>query len=596
MSANLAKTEALLSASFRQGEHKAFKEHLENEVVLYKFSGSLAYGMELVMSETRTMSDVAPTLKLLLQHGAKWDRDGPLEPGMKTPCHVICQNTGDHHQLLELFVKELGLTSVYAKDNRERTALMYAVRKANVKCAERLIENGADVNVLTDTCGDRYQFGLMDSLITDVVSPLIDSINLMHPKSDCSFNTMMDIFDLLLKSGADVNKPCKFHHRSPIMYAAVLGNVNCVNKLIQKGAKIDHMDRTMHSVSSLAAAEGKLDVLKLLIEDHGVDKESSEMHRGLSLLCRAAGSENIEMVRYLLNLGAKVSTYIHEEYLRRCEICGISVYTHYYNETLRSSDPYMEAISCNEPKVMKLLEEHGCRLYETPEALRWAIRRNSPDVVDYLLSNYKYSLNNYVYDYGFRFVPFNLLHQTFLTDACQLKSVKMIKLLLEHGADPNEQSCTEKCSNAINIAIYEKHVEAIACLIRAGVDVNARSKFPKIGVVLPFEAAVWHEHIYAADMLLASGCSRGVHSLDLDHKLKTRVTPELQELLKEWDVQKNNALPLQIQCRKMILNHLCPQADQKVTELPLPPNVIKYLSIPELDDIVDNPKDSCYVQ
>ena len=116
---------------------------------------------------------------------------------------------------------------------------------------------------------------------------------------------------------------------------------------------------------------------------------------------------------------------------------------------------------------------------------------------------------------------------------------------------------------------------------------NSKSYYPHIGSLLPFEAAVYAGHINALKMLFLSGCSCGVHSLENNHGLKAGVTCELKELLKEWNVHKNNAMPLQQRCRVVILNHLCPQADKKITELPLLPQLIKYLTIPELDDIME---------
>ena len=62
---------------------------------------------------------------------------------------------------------------------------------------------------------------------------------------------------------------------------------------------------------------------------------------------------------------------------------------------------------------------------------------------------------------------------------------------------------------------------------------------------------------------------------------------EMQEILMKWNVHKNNVLPLKQRCRMVILNHLCPQGYKKITELPLPRQLIKYLSIPELDDSVE---------
>ena len=573
---NQTKTQTLLYASFMHGEHSAFKKHMENNPVRQNFDSSLANGIAMASSKERTLSDIAPTLIILLQNGAKLAHDHLIMRDGMTPYHAICSSPGDHQELLELMIKELGRRLVNVKDDIGCTALMYAVINANIKCVKRLIAIGADVNLINDqhTTGDN--------------GPLIDSIVLLHPNYRHSYNTMMGIFDLLLDSGADVNKPCFYRNRTPIMYAAMVGNANCVEKLIQKGAQVNHIDSAGHTVEvgTLAARAGSVDVLKCLIEDHGIDKNSIDKN-GLSLLYWAVHSGNIEIVRYLLKLGVTMTSFVPQERVEACKDCGKNILCYHFNATQLYTDPYVKAIKYKMLDVVRLMDEYGCELYKSLEFLSYAISADSVDVVEYLLSNYKYPLN-YGYTVRYNDSSLDTGHQHFLIKACKTRSVKLVKLLLEHGADPNKKHCVDKCPNVLNAAIFGRHVKITVCFIRGGVNVNTRSYYPDIGVVLPFEAAVYKNHMYAAEMLLVSGCSCGIHSLDNNYRLKDNIGREMKELLKEWNVHKNNVLPLQQRCRMVILNHLCPQADKKIIELPLPTILIKYLSIPELDDIVDS--------
>ena len=605
--ANNAKIQTLLDASFLHGEHDAFKEHLENNPVRQDFNGTLKQGIELVVSRTRTMSDVAPTLKVLLQNGAKWTSGYQL-PGMTTPYHVICRSTGDHWELLKLMITNIGQTLVNAKDDERCTALMRAVQNANIKCVECLIANGADVNHINDTQTVRSQRKPnITYMYTDSVSPLIDSINWLHPKSPHSSNIMVDIFDLLLDSGADVNQPCFLHKRTPVMYAADIGNIKCVEKLIQRGARVNPTHVSSTEVWVLAAKSGNVDVLKYLVEDQGIDKDSIDKD-GCSVLYWTVTSGNIEAIRYLLDLGVATSTYIPQESVEPCDVCGTNLICTLIPPA-SIYDPVMRCIELDMPEIIKVMVEHGGQLYNHPAHLIYAVICESLDVVDYLLSKHKHQLN----------FNFNVthtsdggnLHETLLTVACQGRSVNMIKLLLDHGADPNKKNCEEKCPSVLSVAIFEGHVDIIARFIRGGVNMNSRSAYlgmarasdqADIGIVLPFEAAVWDDHIYAAEMLLVSECSRGVYSVDPNQgnqELHNDIEPNIQELLKKWDVRKNNVLPLQQRCRMVILNHLSPQADKKIVKLPLPSQIINYLRIPELDEIVDtlnsNPRTNSYV-
>ena len=493
-----------------------------------------------------------------------------------TPYHVICNSTGDHQELLELMIKQLGRSLLNAKNVVECTALMYAVSNANIKCVRSLIANGASVNLIKKR----------PNMTTMVTVPLIDSIKLLNPKSRHSYNTMMGIFDVLLASGADVNKPCHRHNRTPIMYAATVGNVNCVEKLIQKGAQVNYTDKDSDTVWTLAARAGSVDVLKCLIEDNGIDKNSTDKD-GLSILYWAVYSGNIEVVRYLLKQGMTITAFLPPECVQACTDCGTKLSCHYLDATQLKTDPYVFAIRFNMLDVVKLMDEYGCQVGKSPEILSYAIYADHVDVVEYLLCNYKYPLK-----YGYKEIRDSGLssdHQTFLNKACEKQSLLIVTLLLEHGADPNKTFCAEKLPNIINSAINHRLVNITSYFIRGGVNMNIRSYYRNLfgtpglddigGIVLPFEAAVYDNHICEAEMLLVAGCSRGIHSWNNNHALKGHTGGKMQELLKEWNVHKNNVLPLKQRCRMVILNHLCPQADKKIIELPLPQQIIRYLSV-----------------
>ena len=581
---NHKKTQELLRAAFIHGQHDALEEHLKDNPVHQNLYGSLEHGIELVISGRRTMSEVAPTLIILLQNDAKWACNYLLLPGMKTPYHVICRSAGDHQELLELLIKEHGPISVNAKDDDECTALMYAVSNANIQCVKCLLANGADVNLMNDK-------PIVADMNTGVA--LIEAIKLLHPDSPHSLDIMMEIFDLLLDSGADVNKPCNYHNRTPIMFAVAVGNVNCVEKLIQKGAQVNYTDKRDQTVWTEAACAGNVDVLKCLIEDNHIDKNSIDA-RGFSVLFWAVMERKIEAVRYLLKQGVTITSFVPQECVEACKDCGTNLPCYYVDATEDQNDPYLFAVRYDWLEYVRLMDEYGCELGKSPEILSFAIRNDCVDVVEYLLCNYEYPLNygyKHIYDDSY----ITSKHQTFLTEGCKTHSVVAVKLLLEHGASISKMCCAEESLRIIYQTTFEDPVEIIACFMRRGFNMNTKSDYrglflasglDDIGVVLPFEAAVWADYIYTAELLLVTGYSRGIPSWNHNHPRNGSISSEMQELLKEWNVHKNNVIPLQQRCRMAILNHLyC--VDKKITELPLPPSLIKYLSIPELDDIIE---------
>ena len=560
-----------------EADHIALTEHLEkNPVQQRELDRYLLYGFLLVQRRVRDMSYVAPRLNILLRYGAKWEK-GALLKDLKTPCHLICQSTGDHDQLLESIITLLGRVVINARSRDGSTALLYAVKNANISCVRRLIAHGANVNLANDSNASSSS-----STFVPTVNPITATIQRLQPDSKYPFNVMTDIFDLLLESGVDVNNSCGKFKLSPFAYAIYHRNVPCIKKLVQKGGQLYTTDHRDGYVWTAIANMGNVELLKCMF-DYGLDKNCTDM-KGRSILSYVVNSGNVEAIQYLLDLGATVTTYTPKTKEIACEHCG-KKRTLIDSETDdRIMDPCIVACVKNMPHVIQLLENYGSLNFKFINTLRHAVILNNVDVVRYLLRKYTYPLNvEYATDY--------CTYRNLLKEACCNRTDEVAHLLLDHGADPNVVICERNCSSVINTAIAHGHVRVVARFIRNGVDINRRSYDRPFINVLPFEASVLYGNFYVADMLLVSGCSCGVYSLNYKHKFKANVKPELKRRMKNWEVQRNRVTALQNQCRRAILSHLSPKAEKKSLQLPLPPILIRYLSIPELDDIMNNPKD-----
>ena len=336
------------------------------------------------------------------------------------------------------------------------------------------------------------------------------------------------------------------------------------------------MNRTKHYVWSEVARLADVELLKCMF-DRGLDKDSTD-DEGLSLLWWVLDSDSdsdtrkIKAVTYLLTLGVEIPYYKMKSYQKNT-----------YLASIKHKDPCMKAIRHNMLDVVKLLDEYGsgsCKLFM---ALRCAVIHGSVEVASYLLNTYKYSLN----------IEYNLQSKqssstyTLLTEQCvdcSDHTTKIIKLLLDHGADPAKPMSAATSVNAIMTAIASSNVKIIALFIRSGVDINLKSYDDFYGTVSHFDASVLRAYYDVTEMILVSGCSRGVFSFYNNHKFKDNL--KVQNLMAEWKVQKNNVTPLKQRCRCVILNHRSPRADLKIQKLPLPGWFIKYLSVPELDNFV----------
>ena len=319
------------------------------------------------------------------------------------------------------------------------------------------------------------------------------------------------------------------------------------------------------------ARKGDVDLLKSLLSS-GIDKDATDEY-DLSMLWHVVDSGNIEAVRYLLELGVALPIYAPEELQVQCELCDENRLILDGNSKQDSQDPCMTAICSNNLEIVKLLDEYGSQICKSFYALRRAVQFGCVDVVSYLLNKYPQPLN---IEYIIKDSDKRIF--TLLTEPSYECQAQITKILLDHGADPAKQMCAATGTNAIMTAIHHGHLEVIAQYIRSGVDINLRSWDFKYGRVSPFKASVLHDSHYVSEMLFISGCSHGVFS-----NCKLKANPKLEKLMKEWNVYENNVTPLRLRCRSVILNHLSPRADMKIKELPLPPCLIKFLSIPELD-------------
>ena len=164
--------------------------------------GCLLRGLQIVQRKQRELSHVAQTLSIFLQSGAKWVCDDMLDE-QKTPYHIICESPGDHHELLDLMINLSQQTIIDQQDSHRHTAMMYAVKNANINCLKSLIKIGADVTIGIDVYLDNFRHFI------DLWTPIMKAIYRLS--CDHTSTMMYDSFELLIQAAVDQNKD---HFRS----------------------------------------------------------------------------------------------------------------------------------------------------------------------------------------------------------------------------------------------------------------------------------------------------------------------------------------------------------------------------------------------
>ena len=565
-------TQMFLETCVLDADHKTLEEYLvSNPVEQRDLDRCLLRGIQ---QNKRALSHVAPALRILLKFGAKWNSNVLLAE-QKTPLHIICELRRDHHEMLDLMIKSSQRTIIDTQDMYECTALLYAVQNANRDCVKCLIANSADVNIGYTTHTSTYIW--IYPIQMKSWTPIMEAFKILSPRSryaSAVITNMSDIFDLLFDAAVEKNNDQFRSHKEYILGAIAAENVNAVKKLINIGAPLDIDFDGCFSVWELVARFGNVELLKCMF-NRGIHKNTTMEHR--SILCHVVISGNIEAVRYLLDLGVAIPNYLQDVRQVRCEQCKEN---RLIVPDWEDRDPCMLAIRDNKWEIVKLLDEYGSETCKSFTALRSAVCGCNGDVVSYLLNKYTYPLN---IEYTTRYeTTHSKTIYTLLSESYQLNA-RISKLLLDHGADPAKLMCSATSPNAVMAAIYYGHSEIIAQYLRSGVDVNLRSWVYNYGNVSPFEASVLRDRHYISVMLLNFGCSRGVFG---PHKFMAEPKPKLEKLMKQWNVYENNVTSLEQRCRSVILCYLSPRADLKIEKLPLPQCLIKFLSIPELDNII----------
>ena len=131
---------------------------------------------------------------------------------------------------------------------RTSTPLLEAIQKKHKPIVEVLLNNGAAVNGPVGAKGTPLQMACHSGK-ADIVSVLlehgadVDAFSAHDRKTPltiaCSSNTTLDIVQLLINAGADVNGGAGVI--APLHWAAYVGNIEALDLLIQSGADVNRL-------------------------------------------------------------------------------------------------------------------------------------------------------------------------------------------------------------------------------------------------------------------------------------------------------------------------------------------------------------------
>ncbi|KFH73895.1 hypothetical protein MVEG_01108, partial [Podila verticillata NRRL 6337] len=179
----------------------------------------------------------------------------------------------------------IDFSSPYWLDTDGITPLIYAVSRGHANVLKVLVEEGGirDVDAVNDACNHPSIPKIMPTTPMTVLNPLV---------------------------GSDVNLHAAYTH-TPLSIACRLGHVEAAKLLIQYGANLDAQDEDGESCLIIAAKNGHVNCVRLLLEgpQRRANLELRERYYGWTALHLAAIENHPEVVRILLEAGASPNVY-----------------------------------------------------------------------------------------------------------------------------------------------------------------------------------------------------------------------------------------------------------------------------------------------
>ena len=181
---------------------------------------------------------------------------------------------------------------------------------------KKLVEQGEFTKEALEKLQQELSFACLRVDLTEVenilqqgVSPNCIYVN-GSPLAIAVLRNSIDLFDLLLQYGADINfsEPENILDKSPLMIACEKENSAMMKYLIDLGAEINLVGGNGKSILEIAVATGNTKLVGLLL-DSGANTEIKSGYSYTTFdktpICAAVMNNDPEMVSFLVNQGAK---------------------------------------------------------------------------------------------------------------------------------------------------------------------------------------------------------------------------------------------------------------------------------------------------